>query len=265
MRAFHFVFRATGSQTPFAGRDPSVVFWHQLCSHLDRYIALCLMPNHGHLIVQQEDRTKTENAIRLSLLAFKRKVPSLWSPIPEPTLIPDMKHLRRQVRYVHLNPCRSHLTGDPLHWEFSTHWDYLRYSVGSISVPSVQSLSFSSHSEFHKFVSADFTTHVAGTLLPQNTPLPSDFPLVSLDRVAQLSLVLTRSPANSFVRKNGPRRLFYSLAMAAGYKNLSQIARYLGVTPQSVAELVSKGRVIQYPEDQARRLLCDHRLQVRNL
>ena len=72
MQSLHFVFRATGSQTPLLARAQSLFFWQQLCGRLQRCVALCLMPNHGHLIVRQDDGVKAQKSIRLSLLAFKR-------------------------------------------------------------------------------------------------------------------------------------------------------------------------------------------------
>jgi hypothetical protein len=260
MRSLHFVFRATGSQTPFSTRDLYLFFWNQLVTRLERCNALVLMPNHGHLIVQETDRLRAARAIRLSLLAFKRKVPSLWDPIPEPTIVPDTKHLRRQVRYVHLNPCRGQLTKDPLSWEFSTHWDFLGYTVGSISVPSIQVLGFSTKTQFHEFVSSDSTTHIVGTALPRLAPKPSGFPITTLDRVADLSLALTRSPSQNLMKTSLARRLFYSLAFAAGYKNKAQLSKYLKISQQSVSELLKRGRAVQYSEEQAVQLLCDHRL-----
>jgi hypothetical protein len=50
---------------------------------------------------------------------------------PEPERIPDLHHLKRQIRYVHLNPCRARLAGDPLQWEWSTHRDL----AGCVSDP----------------------------------------------------------------------------------------------------------------------------------
>jgi hypothetical protein len=217
------------------------------------------MPNHGHLIVQESDRLKAEKAIRLSLFAFKRNFPSFWEPVPEPTVIPDIKHLRRQIRYVHLNPCRSQLTKDPLCWEFSTHWDFLGYTVGSISVPSVQILGFSSKAQFHEFVSSDATTHVAGTALPHLVTQQNGFPVTSLYRVADLSLILTRSPSDSLMKAGLARRLFYSLASAAGYENKTLLAKYLKISQQSVSEFLKRARAIAYSKTLALQLLCDQR------
>jgi len=268
--SLHFVFRATGTQSPLSTREHSLCLWDQLQDRLPGCVALCLMPNHGHLIVPMSQRKTAEQAIRLSLLAFQRIVPSWWEPIPEPTLVPDIKHLRRQIRYVHLNPSRSRLTSDPLNWEFSTHWDYLGFSVGSISVPKVRDLDFSSVTHFHQFVSADSTTNVAGTpFLRQARGANMYSPIVSLDRVADLTLLLTRSPAEA-LRQRGrckglPRKLFYSLAAAAGYRNYSQLARYLNIGRQSVREAMNKDGAFAYREDLARQLLLEPRLEIRNL
>jgi hypothetical protein len=260
MRALHFVFRATGSQIPLSTRDAYLILWNQLCSRLDRCNALVLMPNHGHLLVPETDRSQAEKAIRLSLFAFKRRVPSFWDPLPEPKIVLDLKHLRRQIRYIHLNPCRSQFTKDPLCWEFSTHWDFLGYTAGSISVPSVRSLGFSSHAQFHEFVSSDSTTDVSGTPLPPPVARSNHFPIATLDRVADLSLLLTRSSPSQLGKASLARRLFYSLASAAGYKNKTQLSKYLNISQQSVSEFLKRGRAVDYSETQATRLLSDPRL-----
>ncbi|MBI2711338.1 MAG: hypothetical protein HYX41_00550 [Bdellovibrio sp.] len=262
MQAIHLVFRAANFQKPLIDREHYVFLWNALCSRLKSCIALALMPNHGHLLVYGNQKSQALRSIRLSQFEFNRRYPTLWEPVPEPQLIPDQKHLLRQIRYVHLNPCRSRLTEDPLDWEFSTHRDYLGYCAGSITVPTIRSLGISSAERFHEFVSADSTTQTTGTPLPKNV-LPKDgFPLVSLHRVADLALTLTRRDPNSLKKKGLPRHLFYALANAAGYDNLAQIGRFLGVTPQSICNLKSRGRIPTYPEDQARALLCDHRIRM---
>jgi REP element-mobilizing transposase RayT len=260
-QSLHFVFRAAGSQTPFLTRDGSLFIWNQIRRRLDRCLALVIMPNHGHLLVDIEDKDRAERAIRLSLLSFKRSTPTLWDPIPDPTLIPDIKHLRRQIRYVHLNPCRSHLTPDPLSWEFSTHWDFMNYSVGSFSVPLVQNLGFSSKAQFHKYISSDSSTLTEGTELPLLTSDLNGFPIVALDRVSELSKKLTRSPADGLNKTGTARQLFYSLSAAAGYTNQTLIAQYLKISQQSVSEFLARGRVLQYPPELARRLLLDPRIK----
>lgn len=259
MIAYHLVFRARGHQTPFASRNDSLLMWRELSRHLGQCIALTLMPNHGHILIKREDQAKAVRAIRLSLLSFNRKTPTLWEPVPEPSAIPDIKHLRRQVRYVHLNPCRNGLCRDPLNWEFSTHRDYLGYTVGLFSALQVRDLGFHSKEAFHQFVSSDPSTNVTGTPLPTHIA-PSEFPLVSQDRVANLTCTLTRTPLESLQKPSHSRRLFFLLAEAAGYRNLSQIGRYLKLSQQGAWGFVNRCGKTPYSDTLARQLLCDLRL-----
>ena len=261
MLGFHLVFRATGGQKPFLGRENAAFFLRELQRRLSPCLAYVLMPNHGHILVRPGELKQATKAIRLALIQFKKKVPSHWEPIPEPASIPDLKHLRRQVRYVHLNPCRSNLTSDPLAWEFSSHREVLGYSPNPISKLSVQDLSFQSPAEFHRYVSSDSTTTVSGSSLPRaivkNKP---GFPMVSLDRVAVLSVELTHQPAEAIRKRGHARGLFIILAEAAGYDNYSLIARYLGVSKQSISSLRLRGNLPVYSKDLATALLTDHRL-----
>jgi len=84
----------------------------------------------------------------------------VWASPPPPEAIPDEKHLRRTIRYVHLNPDRSHLVGDPLSWPWSTHRD----ATGLAMFPVIERDAFPAR--FHAYVSGDPTVNVDGTELP---------------------------------------------------------------------------------------------------
>src|SRR5208283_2925907 len=86
--------------------------------------------------------------------------------------IPDFHHLKRQIRYVHLNPCRSRLVRDPMEWEWSTHRDVLG-AVGEawVDLPQLHRIWGARDDEFrrifHAYVSGDPSALVEGTPLPQ--------------------------------------------------------------------------------------------------
>ncbi len=254
MKSYHITCRAKKLGIPLNSREHYLLLWTELRKRLNRCLAICLMPDHVHLLAHEFDLEHSLKALNLSLKAFKRKVPSLWEPVAPPQLIPNLKHLRRQIRYVHLNPCRNQLITDPLHWEFSTHWDYLNYTVDSISVPTLEELEFSSPNQFHRYVSADSTTQINGTPLPCHEIPDPEFPIVPLERVAELTKALTR-------KRDLDRGLFYTLAEAAGYQNKSQLARYLKIRPQSVSEFHNRGQTTPFPRDLARQLLLDFRIK----
>lgn len=132
--AYHLVARARPTLYPLKDRDLCVDLWRRLREEFPRSAACVLMPNHIHLLVVGARVPDAEWRMGVLLRAWCRRFSSgrpTWTPVPAPEPIPDVLHLKRQIRYVHLNPCRSGLTKDPLSWEWSTHRDI----VGCVSDP----------------------------------------------------------------------------------------------------------------------------------
>lgn len=159
-------------------------------------LALCLMPDHVHRVHSRP----VSAALGTALGAYARwrnhqlgRSGALWKRQPTPQLIAGRTKQNRQVRYVHLNPCRAGLVRDPLAWPWSTHRD----RVG-LAVPGIRSRD-RDPAAFHAYVSSDPTVHPTGTRLPlgDDRASPSDvFAAVG---------ALTRSPADAMFRR-GPQR-----------------------------------------------------------
>ncbi|OFZ21003.1 MAG: hypothetical protein A2X94_06620 [Bdellovibrionales bacterium GWB1_55_8] len=84
------------------------------------------MPNHLHILLFVDHPARARWDLGVELRAWTQRFQpklNIWSAIPEPRKVPDFHHLKRQIRYVHLNPCRAGLAADPLQWEWSTHRD----------------------------------------------------------------------------------------------------------------------------------------------
>ena len=83
--------------------------------------------NHVHLLVQADSPLDEQQRLAKVMAGFSRRIgnASTWQPLGEPRAVPDRLHLQRTVRYVHLNPCRWRIVGDPLCWPYSTHRDLL--------------------------------------------------------------------------------------------------------------------------------------------
>ncbi len=153
-------------------------------------VALCLMPDHLHLVVARDVRAALGRA--LGGLARRRnhqdgRFGPLFTPVPVPQPIADDQKLSTIVRYVHLNPCRARLVGDPLAWPFSTHRD----AVG-LTVPRVGPRRPAGR--FHAYVSGDPTVALQGTELPVAGGIPSP------DDVLDAVSAITRTPRRSVGR-----------------------------------------------------------------
>lgn len=129
------------------------------------------MQNHLHVLALETDPDEARKAMGAELSAWTRRfypTQEIWSLIPIPVRIPDLQNLKRQIRYVHLNPCRAGLVKDPLSWEWSTHRDV----TGCVSKPwpdfrTLMRVFESSKAQLgetmHRYISADPSTSVTGT------------------------------------------------------------------------------------------------------
>jgi hypothetical protein len=148
--------------------------WRRLRIRYPACLASVLMPNHLHLVIETRSPREARRILAIELRAFTRRWfpgKQLWATVDEPELIPDRRHLRRVIRYVHLNPCRAGLVSDPLQWEWSTHRD----AVGAAFPPWLDLGALrrvwgcgagAFASDFHRYVSGDPTVRVEGTALP---------------------------------------------------------------------------------------------------
>ena len=163
-------------------------------------LALCVMPDHVHLLLPHADPGHRFGAVlsgytRWRNAARGRRVANLWQPAPPPVPIPDVHHLRRTVRYIHLNPCRAGLVDDPLAWPFSTHRDRVGFAPPS-TIPIE-----SDPGRFHRYVSGDPSVN------PSGTPLPTlRFGAASWGEVVDAVAGVCRVPEDQ-VRAGLPRRL----------------------------------------------------------
>ena len=213
--------------------------WSLLQTEPLETVAACVMPNHVHQIVDVRDPKAALRKFAGKLGAYARKLGyrRLWRKVPEPRQIVGLTRLRREVRYVHLNPCRRRrkLVADPLAWPWSTH----RGAVGAELAPWVapermaQFLGYDSQGfveRFHGYVSGDPEVAVAGTP-PPVAAAPSSIAKVPLDAV--IAAAAAAAPFDRATRN----RLSVTLARDQGWRDTSLLAEALEITPQQVRRL----------------------------
>lgn len=95
-----------------------------------RLLAVAIMPNHLHLVVQQGERPLSalmQPLLRRLAIALQREHglegPIFWRPYgSQPCLDPE--HARNAIVYTHLNPVRANLCASPADYAWTSHGLY---------------------------------------------------------------------------------------------------------------------------------------------
>ena len=238
----HLVAHTVPGRCLFSTWGEGRALWDRVTTKLPGARAICLMPDHVHVVHERDVKRELGRALSGHaqwLNARHGTSGPLLRRSPDPHPIIGEKKLRRQIRYVHLNPCRAGLVADPISWPFSTHLD----AVGLAADPVLQR--HPNPARFHAYVSADPTVHVSGSELPVAPGHLVDLP--SVLRAVSLS---TRTPAVDVLGRRGPARtLFLGCARALTARNATEIARFSGVA-------VSTAWRVEPVQDRAIAALC---------
>ena len=223
--AYHLTCRSRRGTLAFRTHVEARALWDRVIEAVPDPVALCLMPDHVHLLHARDVHARLGRA--LSAFArwrnHQRGVKgAVWErqSAPEPVL--GEKKLRRSERYIHLNPCRAWLVKDPLAWAWSTHRD----RVG-LAVPCVRPPVPDTHA-FHAYISADPTVHVQGTQLP----VAQD--LLPLEPVIAAVSEVTRSPWSALFRRGPQRQLLLSSLLSLTAARPAEIALECRVSRKTV-------------------------------
>lgn len=168
----HFVARALQGTLLFHDWTEALELWDRLRRAFPDARAICLMPNHVHIVAETEGGRRRLSAVMSGFArwrgSYRGQDAHCWEPQPTPRDLPDDAHLRRTIRYVLLNPCRGDLVSDPLAWALSTHRDHVGLGDPALKVRTPD--------KFHAWVSGDPSVRVEGTPLPElvlGAPLPA--------------------------------------------------------------------------------------------
>lgn len=244
MRFVHICARADHPHTPFADRTACVWIWRLLKHAFPQSVACVLMPNHFHLITTVSDLMSARRTVGRILGSFSQwKKPVSWAPIYI-SPIPDLHHLRRQVRYALLNPARKKPLGiqDPLEWEWSTHRDW----VGAVLRPwqdpknVIKALRFENAPELHRYITSDRDVSIHGTSSPAEVSA-SQHPSHSLHSILNAAVLASRSEyTDLFKRGSSARHLAVQLAYRQGWRGSEGICQALRISREAWRKLKNR-------------------------
>ena len=250
--SFHAAVRTRFGQTPFLNPIVAEHTWQKIKKLFPDAYAAVIMPNHFHLLTpaMHSNEIETRLAILIRALSHQFRLgEKYWEPISPAICIPDEQHLHRQIRYIHLNPCRKKLVSCPIEWKYSTHrhglglclkpWRGPQKIIGKLA--KTQILTQQTIANFHRYVSSDPSCNVQGTPLP-TAALPETFSKFSLQDIQQT--VQSLSPLSNAVRR---KLLFWlmedqgfhdrevqSQVMGVGYRRIQQLRHRPGPKPHTL-------------------------------
>lgn len=121
-------------------------------------ISYCLMPNHFHLLLQQNVDKGISNFLRLIQNSYTRYFNTkykrnghLFQGMFKAVQIESDEQLLHVTRYIHLNPFVSNLVKDPKEFRWSSHKEYLSAHLNSIDKQAVLSHFKTAHA-FDEFI-----------------------------------------------------------------------------------------------------------------
>lgn len=101
-------------------------------SYSIRIVVYCLMPNHYHLILKQESDESIAKYMGVVFNAYVQAVNrqmdrsgTLFEGRFRHVHIDRDEYILHLCRYIHLNPVKSGMVGNPEDWEFSDYKDWI--------------------------------------------------------------------------------------------------------------------------------------------
>ena len=138
---FHVYNHATDGQLLFYDDQDyeyfKIVFGMQLQKISASIIAYCLMPNHYHFLIRQNDEAKIYKIFNYAFVSYaryynkkyKRKGRIFRTPLQH-KIVDDNTYLIQLCKYIHLNPVKAGLVDQPEDWEYSNYKEWVKMRDG---------------------------------------------------------------------------------------------------------------------------------------
>ncbi|TVQ93487.1 MAG: hypothetical protein EA397_04335 [Deltaproteobacteria bacterium] len=243
----HFAAHTVERRPLFSTWEEGLHLWRCLATAIPGAI-LCIMPDHLHVMGPERIAPKIHGAMSSHTRWMNHRLGvqgPLWRPLSDTGEVIGKKKIDRNIRYIHLNPCRAGLIEDPLSWPLSTHRDLVGLTLQPAAAPHRDPVGL------HRYVSADPTVNVEGTPLPYGSTQPP-----TLDSVVAAVSALTRCTSEELRRRSPQRTLLIRAARSLTDLTQARIAEQLGVSVATVERAepmnAGEGRTID-------RVLFDHR------
>jgi REP element-mobilizing transposase RayT len=230
MAYFHIVARTYRQDILLTSEPLSPKVWSAFRRAFPDALAAVIMPDHVHVITPAQDAESARQRARAVLSGIRRMTEGSgirWQRLELPGEISDTRHLRRQIRYVALNPCRSGFAHDPLEWVWSTHRDIAGAAVEPWITERRLAAALGDRTEgfaskWHSYVSGDPSVHVGGTRFPRPAR-PNHLALHPLGLIVAAAAAAHRAPLERVLRRGPARSAFLALAHASGWRDLALI------------------------------------------
>lgn len=239
----HWVVRASSPYKPFNHFESARRTWFGIQDLFPELISAVLMPNHLHVILPKSARFIHPISGLLSGISRREKLKKLWQPIPEPSHISDLFHLRRQVRYVALNPCRKKLCADPLEWHWSTYREVMGATLEQRNATQLAQILGESNKNFkvrfHAYVSGDPSVSVGGTPFP-HLAVPKAWATESIGAILDSASSALRLQPREIQNNSALRALFVHSAYRHGWKQPQLLAQMCGISPRAIRLILKR-------------------------
>ncbi len=255
---WHWAVSMKGIGERLESRDQFAWLWGEWNGLFPQVEASCVMPDHLHASEATTDVGARLTQVKHLLHRFERRFGTAgkvrWHVPDLPTPTRDREKWLRDIRYIHLNPCRAGLVRDPLEWPWSTHREWL--DLGLNRWPGIEGgkklLPWSRGDQarkFHRYVSADESTALLrGTPFPEvnggltgewaleRLSIPRKISSVSMEQFLRAWIAIERIGDWKTVLDQGvERRRLLVDVLAVGDFRSREIADALHVSPSYVA------------------------------
>ncbi len=121
-------------------------------------VSYCLMPNHYHLILRQEDNGKIGNFLRTTFNAYTRAINkrynhsgTLFQGQCKSKHLTSDKHSLQVIRYIYRNPVAALLVSSLRQWQFSNYLEWIGLRQGTLIDSDLRDSFFKMSTEYENF------------------------------------------------------------------------------------------------------------------